>query len=518
MSWAVLRTGIEQLERAKAAKEARAAATAHYPDYRDDPVGFCTDVLGEDRTVERYLAGEVDWCNAPWSKQAEIMEAVRDHPRVVVPAAHSVGKTHMAARVGLWFLLTRRPAIVISTAPKATQVRDLLWSRLRAAHLDAAQPLPGRPQLTRYDPDPSDASWFAVGRTARDAHSFAGYHEAAILLLLDEGPGVPPHIWEAIEGILSTEGSRVLAIGNPVERTGPFYAATRSPMWHTIRVPAWDHPNVRYQRLMYKKAVAPAWPEERRLEWGEDSPVYKSRVMGLEPDEAENTLIPLAWVEAAQERELAQKPRRQRTVAVDVARYGTDETVFLLLDGLKVSILTTYTGKPTTETAGRAVRLAGGLDQVVVDDAGVGGGVVDLIRQELRQWLQERRLKLLPFNAGTRATQPGDFANLGSEAMWNLREALRLAYEAERRGGNASQWGLSLPKDPVLTHQLSARRYIIDSAGRIVVEPKDAMRKRGEPSPDRADALAMAYWTRWRGPGVTAHSAKPRMARQPGPS
>ncbi|MDP6775702.1 MAG: hypothetical protein QGI83_02935 [Candidatus Latescibacteria bacterium] len=211
-------------------------------DYARSPVRFVTEVLGEDRTVEDVLEGRQPEADAPWGKQTDILESVRDNRRTVVPSAHNVGKTHIAARVGLSFLYTHRPSVVLTTAPKLTQVRDLLWARWRAAHSRSKHKLGGECLTVRCQPDPDNPEWFAVGLTAKDDVAFGGYHEAHLLLILDEAPGVPPHIWEAVEGMLSGENVRCLAIGNPVERSGPFYQAARSPLWHTINISAWEHP------------------------------------------------------------------------------------------------------------------------------------------------------------------------------------------------------------------------------------------------------------------------------------
>ena len=181
MSMAEVRAGVDQVERdlqalLSGAPDSNAMAAqrdaASYPEYADDPVGFCRDVLGEGVTVDDVLAGRADAANAPWGAQVEILESVRDHARTVVRASNGVGKTFIAARVGIWWLYTHVPSIVITTAPKATQVRDLLWARWRSAWTQAVRPLPGRCLTVRCDPLPADTTWYALGHTARDAEAF----------------------------------------------------------------------------------------------------------------------------------------------------------------------------------------------------------------------------------------------------------------------------------------------------------------------------------------------------------
>ena len=472
-----------------------------YPQYADDPEGFCHEVLGESITEGMVLRGDAASATAPWAKQVEIMESVRDNQRTVVKACHSVGKTHIAARVAGWYLYTRSPCIVITTAPKATQVRDLLWGRFRAMWSQTRLPLHGECLLSRCEPIRHDPEWYAVGYTARDAEGFQGYHEAHVLIIFDEAPGVPPFIYDAVEGIMSTENVRWLGIGNPTERSGHFYRANVSPLYNSIHISAYDHPNVVHGRALYSKAVAPGWPAERLQEWGEKHPLYLSRVMGEFPDEGEDTLIPLSWIESAVDRSVSSDG--DKLISCDVARFGLDETVFYLLQGRLFDILEKYVGKDTVATAGRLIRWkrSSMADLIVIDDVGVGGGVTDQVKDQLPK---EERKTVVAFNAGERAKHPDEFFNLGSEAWWCLRLAFEESYKAQQGGSDDLKVGLSIPNDPVLIGQLAGRKYDVTSKGLIKVESKKDMAARGEPSPDRADALTMGWFGRvHRPPRVT---------------
>ena len=99
---------------------------------------------------------------------------------------------------------------------------------------------------------------------------------------------------------------------------------------------------------------------------------------------------------------------------------------------------------------------------------------------------------LTALNAGTKAANAEEFADLGSEMAWNLRRIFEETY----LNRDDPKVGISIPNDKKLIHQLSARKYDFRSDGRIKIEAKSDMRKRGEKSPDRADALAMAWWIR----------------------
>jgi hypothetical protein len=214
--------------------------------------------------------------------------------------------------------------------------------------------------------------------------------------------------------------------------------------------------------------------DEKKAQWGEDSPTYQIRVLGEFPTAADTQIMGLAAIEAAQQREVAPEP--PAIVACDVARFGSDETVIAIRLGRNVRIARAYHGKDLMQTCGHIVEVVRhlrnqGVDaRIVVDDAGLGGGVTDRLR--------EQGYSVDAFNGGERAADPSLYPNRRSEAWFAFSEVLGT---------------LDLDDDPQLAADLVAPRYKVDSAGRRVVEPKDTTKKRLGRSPDRADAVLMAY-------------------------
>ncbi len=111
-------------------------------------------------------------------------------------------------------------------------------------------------------------------------------------------------------------------------------------------------------------------------------------------------------------------------------------------------------------------------DQVVVDEVGIGAGVVDR--------LKEQGYSVRGVNVGSAAQEHEHFANLRAESYWNLRQLLL-------------DGSVALPKDNELVVQLAALKYSFNSQGKVLIESKDDMRRRGVPSPDKADALMLAF-------------------------
>jgi hypothetical protein len=111
--------------------------------------------------------------------------------------------------------------------------------------------------------------------------------------------------------------------------------------------------------------------------------------------------------------------------------------------------------------------------RAIIDVPDVGGGVVDR--------LAELELPVVPYNGGEAPIDKERFVNARAKDYWTLRERFE-----QRRS-------ISTPDDDKLAAQLGSIKWGIDSRGRIKIESKDDMRKRGMPSPDRADAMAIAF-------------------------
>jgi phage terminase large subunit len=432
-----------------------------YEKIRTDPVLFVDSVLGFHT----------------WSKQAEILESVRDHQRTAVRSCHGTGKTATAARVVLWFLAAYPQSRVITTAPTWAQVRDLLWTEIGRACLTAPTGLYPSPDIARLT---IDTDWFAVGLSTNQPERFQGHHAEHLLLVVDEASGVDERIFEAAEGFLTGDHARVLLIGNPTQTSGQFYRCFHSErdLWSTIHISALDSPNLTGEDVpdtLSRNLVSVEWVDEKRRQWGEDSPMFQVRVLGNFPTNSDDQVISIGACENAQARSVEPEHRDEHVIACDVARYGSDETVIVHRHGNRARILETYNGKSLMETAGNivnAIRELGvnTMPRVVVDDAGLGGGVTDR--------LVELGIRVEAFQGGATAHEPDLFPNRRSEAWFAFAD--RLA-------------DIDLDTDQQLAADLVAPRYTIDSQGRRVVESKDKTKTRLSRSPDRADAVLMAF-------------------------
>ena len=257
--------------------------------YRADPVIWVAERLGE------HL----------WSAQREIAYAVRDHRRVAVRSAQDVGKSMIASRLGTWWIDTHPVgnAFVVTTAPSFKQVEAVLWREMRAAH--RAGNLAGVMNETEWK---VAGQLVAFGRKPADydPDAFQGIHARHVLVILDEACGVDEALWNAAETLTANEGSRILAIGNPDDPSSHFARVSHPGSgWHTIRIDGYRSPNFTTEPVAEELRgllLSPTWVEERKRSWGEDSPLFISKVRGEFPEEAGDALIPLSWIRAAQAR------------------------------------------------------------------------------------------------------------------------------------------------------------------------------------------------------------------------
>ena len=274
----------------------------------------------------RYLLDPALWCRevlgvTPWQKQIEILESVRDNKVTAVKSCHAAGKSFVAASATLWFLYNHPRSVVITTAPTDRQVSGILWKEIRAAHQRAKVPLRGEclTQELRLDTD-----WWAIGFTAPEytADKFQGFHAEYILVIADEASGISEDIFEAIDGVLTSDQSRLLMIGNPTNPAGRFHKEFAGTDAARITIDAFNTPNfTRYGiteqdilsgtwqekitgPLPAPYLVTPGWVSDRAKRWGIESPLYKARVLAEFPVSSADTLISLHLIEAAVERTL----------------------------------------------------------------------------------------------------------------------------------------------------------------------------------------------------------------------
>lgn len=477
--------------------------------YRNNYVAFAHDCItwpeGEGLTVY----------------QDEILTELPVRKRVAVRGPHGLGKTCVASIALLAFALTYdgEDWKIPTTASAWRQLSEFFWPEVHKWAARIRWDKVGRPVFTQYELQTmliKLKSGRAFAMASSEDEMTEGAHADRLLYIFDEAKAIPSGRWDAAEGALMTGDTYALAISTPGEPQGRFYDIhTRKPGYED-----WWCRHVTVDEVIAAGRITRQKVDQRARQWGENSAVFKNRILGEFCESNEDCVIPLAWIEAANERwhariELLDKnwnwvegakqgtwPRwRWRNeaypvdaIGIDIARSDKgDKTVIARRQGKTITQLDRYAVADTQPVVGYANNL---LERwhaayAMVDMIGIGSGPFDQLRERFGRRAQ-------PFNAGESTdfkdrSKELEFADKRSAAWWNMREVLDPAYDSD----------VALPPCDVLTGDLTApRRGRMTGSGKIRVESKDDLRKpaRLGRSTDDGDSVVQAFFPKKKAP------------------
>ncbi len=445
-----------------------------------DPVWFAQHILGHDL----------------WPTSEAVLRALsQPRARVAVRGCHASSKTFSAAEAVLW--TPYAGGICVTTAPTASQVNQMVWSEVHIMYPKAKQPLGGellRTAVFRIAPD-----LYSLGRSTDKGVNFQGFHarkDGFMLIVLDEAPGVPPSVYDAIEGVRAGGDVRVLALGNPDVPSGPFYDAftVERSGWQTFTIDAFTSPNFEDEehpgqfltledllslpehRIDYAPRpylITRRFVLEKYDEWGLNSPLWASKVRGQFPEQAADSLIWLEWLEQAK-RQLEGNQDDPWEAGIDVAGPGKDETVLVIRQGPVIESLHSWADADPRAVVLQALAEYPQLSRIKVDC--VGQGYYFARHLEDHGW----RGRVVDVNVGLPSHQPEHYANLKAELYWGLR-------------GRFQTGQVGWLTDTTAISQLAGLKYAANARGQIEIERKEVAARRGVKSPDRAEALMLAF-------------------------
>lgn len=392
--------------------------------------------------------------------------------RMALVAANGSGKTACVNVVLLlWFLYEYPKGIAMVTSGSWNQLKTQLWPNLEMHREKFPEWRWGAEQITT--PQGGFIRAYSTTQPGRAEGHHEHLPERPVMLMVDEAKSVPEPIYEALSRCTPTY---FILTSSPGAPTGTFFNAFRKSrkLYHSVRVDAFMCPHI------------PAWKINLAQQlYGPDydrHPIYRSMILGEFTEGDDSMLIPRYLLERA----LMNKPAPRtgdRKAAVDWAA-GGDETVLAERYGNQLRILWRDREKDTVKAAQRVVgecKRRGIADGDCLGDVcGLGKGIMDAAKH-----YQEFYIK--PFNGGAQPSNEKDrahYADLNAQAWMYFRQGLE-------RGEICFPDGL----DEGTVNQLCDRYMQWGSRGQIKCEPKKEMKEeRGLESPDRADALVMAWW------------------------
>lgn len=389
--------------------------------------------------------------------------------RLAIRAGHGVGKGTLASWLIIWFVLTRPDCAGVVTANTWAQLRTKTWrevalwrQRLRP-ELGALLDQTAHRLSHRLSPDTWGVD--AIPWSEERPEAFAGLHAEHVLVVFDEASAIPAPIWETVRGAMTTPGAMWVVLGNPTRSSGPFYEAfhRHRALWTRMRVDA-----------RWSSRVDRAEIEEMINAYGLDSDFVRVRVTGEWPSTSGAGLIARDVVDAARRRVVEDDEGTPIIMGVDVARFGDDRTVFAFRRGRDARTIPwrVFRGLDTMRVVGEVMAALNTVrpHAIAVDGVGIGAGVIDRLR--------EQGVLVHDVQSGGAATEPHRYRNRRAELYVMMRDWLRTG---------------AIPDSQDLADELTMIEIAYDSAGRLGLESKADMKRRGLPSPDEADALALTF-------------------------
>ena len=450
-----------------------------------DPIAFVMGAFpwGEPDSTLEHEAPD------PW--QLDILQLIKDGildintaVKIAVASGHGIGKSTLVAWIILWGFTTLPDTRGRVTAGTETQLKTTTWAELgkwfnlfigKDSFALSATSLrskdPNREQTWRIDMVP----W-----SETNPQSFAGMHNKGkrIIYIFDEGSTISDIIYETAEGALTDKDTEIVwcVFGNPTKNTGRFrelFPGQRyNKGWRTRQIDS------RTVAITNKQDIADKIERE-----GDDSDYVRIRITGEFPRFGLLEFFSSEDIDAAAVREVSVQISDPLALGVDVARYGSAESVIFPRKGRDARSIPIecYRGINTVELASRVVQAQQRLhaDGLFIDEGGVGGGVVDNIRA----------LRFHCFGVQFGGKPDGAMAGLvgaDGERYANKRAEMYGCGRAWMKTG-------AIPNDPELIEQLKGTTYTFNNKDQIILTSKEDMMKDGKPSPDRADGFVLTF-------------------------
>lgn len=500
--------------------------------YQQDPIGWAVDRLGVREDTIRWSLnpayGGHNWDGTP-DPLVRMFEALAEWKDAGVESATTTGKSYGGAILVLWFLACWENSQVYTFAPVERQLKLYIWRHIGEFWPKFSKHFPNATlnDLTLRMRGGLDETWAAHGQAVgikvgeTIATGASGMHAEHMLLIYEEAQGQPPAVMDAGENAATAPHNLRLAIGNPNHQLDPLHKFSTSPGVEHIRVSALDHPNVvAKDPNLIPGAVAQQSIDRRREKFGESSPVYQSRVLGISPAQASDALIHLDWLKRSALRFKARReldailplrhtaelglrpiPREVTGKGVDVANseHG-DKGAICDFYGNACPKFEAFPCPLPNELGARVALQIGGYaglpelltpNRVGVDATGVGAGTVGELTRHKRM-VQALHFGQLPMKMVERASDgqtvewTGDvnvFPNLRAQMYWQARVDLQNDV-------------IDVEEDPELWEELTVLTFVDEP--KTIVCPKDVVRELLGRSPDKADAFVMANWVRVR--------------------
>lgn len=455
--------------------------------YSKDPLGFVRWAFpwGEPGELAEQSGPEL-WQEEILAQLGDGLIDVEGAIRLARTSGHGIGKSALVAWLILWAMSTMPDCVGVVTANTENQLKTKTWVQLAVWYRRCiARDLFKMTATALFSVDPDhEKTWRfdMVPWSERNTEAFAGLHNQGrrILLVFDEASAIPDLIWEVAEGALTDRNTEIIwaVFGNPTRNKGRFRDCFSGGKFaHRWRSAAIDSRSVRFTN----KTQIQEWIDD----YGEDHDFVRVRVRGIFPRVDAESFIAFELATSAVLREFL-RPNDPVVLGVDVGRFGDDASVIYPRCGRDAVTrpIEIYRGIDTMVLVGKIVAAyqRHNAAAVFVDAGGVGGGVVDRLR-ELRVPVYAVDFGSSPDYYHFSETSGTKYKNKRAEIWGAMRDWLKTGSIPDAVQG----------QDQTVVDELVGPNFTLDGNEAIQLEGKKDMRRRGVPSPNVADALACTF-------------------------
>jgi len=445
--------------------------------YRDNPVDFVENWF---MAPARILKPGVKLSK----QQKDFINAVAKNNFVSAESGHGVGKSSTYAFLTYWFLFTRDNPVDITKirlcANSYNQLYDILWPELRRwisfSPLRALVTVEARSIfIPKYNKDGTvnKEHTFVTPVSPSNPDNLQGAHAAHLMWLVDEAFGIQDNlVWETIEGSTTEEDNKLILAGQHTTLSGYVHDTfhKNKKQWKNLRFSSIDSPFVKKDYI-----------DRLKKKYGEDSDIYRIRVLGMEPSGRSDAFLAYDRVQAAIERDIEAKGEVE--LGLDIARFGDDMTVLTMRHGMKVYPQRTFSKLDSfgvvkevvsaVKDLRRWTKFTGTIRIKIDATGGHGSGTIDILGRD-----RDNNIEIVPivYSGGG-----GDdvYANITSKMWGEIRDHID---------------EMSLPNDEFLLEELAARTYKYDDRAKIRIQDKASYKQLHDGlSPDRSDSLCLCF-------------------------
>jgi hypothetical protein len=385
--------------------------------------------------------------------------------------------TAVGAMLTLLYLMILPDCRILITSPSSQQLRRVFYAEIRKWHRKMPKQFQEFYELTietiKYTNSERYENFASmVTASVENKEALQGGHAENYIIIADEASGISEEAFDILLGTLSTGlGGRFIQVSNPVRSSGRFYQIFQNSLgrWNLLYFSAFDSPNVNKE-----------WIEDMKETYGEDSDLYRMRVLGKFPRVGVAQYISADIVEECLRNNLEFKDycNYPKVMGVDIARFGDDKTAFVVRQGPKLVEIKIYKGLDTMEVASRIVEFqsAHQCSAIFVDSVGIGAGVFDRCK--------DLNLPVVEVVVSNKSSEPNVYSNLRAQLWGELKKWL----------SNGADLPVSCrDRDIDLPAELTSMEYFYNLKMQLQLMSKKDLKKKGHASPDISDAIALTF-------------------------